>query len=137
MTGSIVVKLKCRFYSIVFSIYIAVQHVSCWRFTHKCSLLKRALTRFADRSVPKMLDIFYCGSTVKAVCICYMRFQRIIHSICANFAPLKLLFFRRYTIPCAHQWKRRACFWVKKRRACVWVKKRRACVWMTWRRFAN
>ena len=38
-----------------------------------------------------------------------MHFERIIHSICADFAPQRLLFFRHYTMPCTRQSKRRAC----------------------------
>ena len=42
-----------------------------------------------------------------------VRFERIIHSICADFAPQRLLFFRHYTMPYAHQSKRRAYVRVK------------------------
>ena len=42
-----------------------------------------------------------------------MHFERIIHSIRADFAPQRLLFFRHYTMPCAYQSKRRACVRVK------------------------
>ena len=59
------------------------------RFTHQCSLRKRSLIRFADRSVPKTLDIFQYESTANDVCISCMRFERIKHSVCADFAPQK------------------------------------------------
>ena len=42
-----------------------------------------------------------------------VRFERIIHSICADFAPQRLLFFRHYTMPYPHQSKRRPCVRVK------------------------
>ena len=86
------------------------------RFTHKCSLIKRSLIRFADRPVPKTLDIFYCESTANDVCIFFMRFERIIHSVWADFAPRKLLIVRHYTMPYAHYSKRRACVRVKQLR---------------------
>ena len=47
------------------------------------------------------------------VCIFCMRFERIIHSVCAYFAPRKLLIVRHYTMPCAYSSKRRACVRVK------------------------
>ena len=37
------------------------------------------------------------------------RFERMIHSVCADFARRKLLFLRHYNIPCAHPSKRQAC----------------------------
>ena len=45
-----------------------------------------------------------------------MRFGRIIHSVCADFAPQKLLIVRHYTMPCAHYSKRSTCVRVKKLR---------------------
>ena len=45
-----------------------------------------------------------------------MCFERTIHSLRADFAPRKLLFVRHYTMPCAHQSKRRACVRVKRLR---------------------
>ena len=45
-----------------------------------------------------------------------MRYGRIIHSVCADFAPRKLLIVRHYTMPCAHYSKRSTCVRVKKLR---------------------
>ena len=39
----------------------------------------------------------------------FIRFERIIHSIWADFAPQKPLSSRLYTMPCALSQKRRAC----------------------------
>ena len=71
------------------------------RFTHKCSLIKRYLIRFTDRPVPKTLDIF-SGSTANDVSVFCMRFERLIHSVCADFAPRKLLFIGHHTVLYAH-----------------------------------
>ena len=71
-------------------------NIAC--FSMKGSLVKRSLTRFADRPVPKTLEILQCGSTANAVCIFCMHFQRIIHSIYADFAPQMLHFFSHYTM---------------------------------------
>ena len=49
-----------------------------------------------------MLEIFQCGSTTNDVGIFCMRFERLIHIVCADFAPRKLLFVHHYTILCAH-----------------------------------
>ena len=54
------------------------------RFTHKCSLIKRSLVRFADQPVPKaFLSFKLCGSTVNAVCTFCIRFVSV-HSIWAD-----------------------------------------------------
>ena len=45
-----------------------------------------------------------------------MRFERNIHSVCADLAPRKFEFVRHYTMPCAHWSKHRACVRVKKLR---------------------
>lgn len=49
-----------------------------------------------------------------------MHFERIMHSICADFARQRLLFLRSYTMPCAYQSKRRAC--VRVETSCMSVK---------------
>ena len=72
------------------------------RFPDKCSLIKRYLLRFTERPVPKTLEIFQCGSTANDVGIFCMRFEHLIHIVCADFAPRKLLFVRHFTILCAH-----------------------------------
>ena len=43
-----------------------------------------------------------------------MRFDRNIHSVCADLAPRKFEFVRHYIIPCAHWSKHRACVRVKR-----------------------
>ena len=43
-----------------------------------------------------------------------MRFERNIHSVCADLAPRKFEFVRHYIIPCAHWSKHRACVRVKR-----------------------
>ena len=45
-----------------------------------------------------------------------MRFERNIHSVCADLAPRKFEFVRHYTMPCAHWSKHRACVRVKRLR---------------------
>ena len=55
----------------------------------------------------------HSGFTANDVCIFCMRFERIIHSVCADFAPRKLLIVRHYTMPCAYSSKRHACVRVK------------------------
>ena len=86
------------------------------RFSHRCLLIKRSLISFADRPVPKTLDIFWYGSTTNYVCIFCMRFERIVHNVCADFAPRKLLIVRHYTMACPHSSKRRPCVRVKRLR---------------------
>ena len=62
-----------------------------------------------------------------------MCFERIIHSICADFGPQKPLFFRHYTIACAYRPKRRPCVRIKTSRLrvkdltaiCDWTKKKK------------
>ena len=48
-------------------------------------------------------------ATANDVYIFCMRFERIIHSVYADFAPRKLLIIRHYTMPFVHYSKRRAC----------------------------
>ena len=86
------------------------------RFSHRCLLIKRSLISFADPPVPKTLDIFWYGSTTNYVCIFCMRFERIVHNVCAYFAPRKLLVVRHYTMACPHSSKRRPCVRVKRLR---------------------
>ena len=84
------------------------------RFSHRCLLIKTSLIRFADRPVPKTLDIFWYGSTTNYVCIFCMRFERIVHNVCADFAPRKLLIVCHYTMACPQSSKRRSCVRVKR-----------------------
>ena len=51
-----------------------------------------------DRPVPKTLEILKCGSTANAACIFCTRFERVIHSISADLALHKLLFFFPYAM---------------------------------------
>ena len=46
----------------------------------------------------------------------FMRFEHILHNVGADFAPGKLLIFRHYTMPCAHQSKYRAFVGVQRLR---------------------
>ena len=45
-----------------------------------------------------------------------MRFERIVHNVCADFAPRKLLIVRHYTVACPDSSKRRPCVRVKRLR---------------------
>ena len=55
-----------------------------------------------------------------------MRFERNIHSVCADLAPRKFEFVLHYTMPCAHWSKHRACVRVKKLRMRNEEKKKKA-----------
>ena len=52
-------------------------------------------------------------------CECCVRFERIIHSICADFALQRSLFFCHCIMPCAHQSKHHTCIRVKMSHLCV------------------
>ena len=47
-----------------------------------------------------------------------MRFEHIIHSICADFALQRSLFFCHCVMPCAHQSKHHTCVRVKMSHMC-------------------
>ena len=73
-------------------------------FAHKVISYK---VRGPTRS--ETLEILKCGSTVNAACIFCTRFERVIHSISADLALHKLLFFFPYAMLVALQSERRAC----------------------------
>ena len=77
-------------------------------FAHKVISYK---VRGPTRS--ETLEILKCGSTANAACIFCTRFERVIHSISADLALHKLLFFFPYAILVAHQSERCACVRVK------------------------
>ena len=77
-------------------------------FAHKVISYK---VRGPTRS--ETLEILKCGSTANAACIFCTRFERVIHSISADLALHKLLFFFPYAMLVAHQSERRACVRVK------------------------
>ena len=97
-------------------------------FAHKVISYK---VRGPTRS--ETLEILKCGSTANAACIFCTRFERVIHSISADLALHKLLFFFPYAILVAHQSERRACVRIKTSfmrvkdlsAICDWTKKKK------------
>ena len=64
--------------------------------------LSRSLIRFADRPVKdRKRSKSFCVGLPRTLCAyIFIRFERIIHSIWADFAPQKPLSGRLYTMPC-------------------------------------
>ena len=64
--------------------------------------------------LPRKVSAYFC-----------MRFDLIIHSICADFGPQKPLFFRHYTIACANRPKTSRLRVKDLTAICDWKKKKK------------